>query len=196
MNQKQQKRLIILLALVMALMSVFSVFSFGADKVDAMDAIEADENLSCHKKGNTVRLDDDGYIGIPIEISVYYSGENDDIVLGTVDNATPVVIYVVNSNIERIGTDSDVNIITSMLNRGYIVVIFDYLNNAKSVTPNLDWSVQAVRAKVTDGTYCSGAGLPSGTYNNNMVVPAGYDIEFNQVFWEFDKHSADRKSVV
>ena len=159
--------------------------------IDAMEAILADETLSSYKKGETVKLEKDGYIGIPVEISVYYSGENDDIILGKALEATPIVIYVVNANIERIGTDSDVDIISSMLDRGYIVVIFDYLNNAKAQSPALDWSVQSVRAKVTDGTYMAKAGLPSGAYKNNMVVPAGYDIEFSNVYWEIDKHSAD-----
>ena len=160
-----------------------------SEAVDAMDAIEADSELSAFKKGETQSIADDGYIGIPVEISVYFSGENSDIVHGEVINATPVVVYVVNTNTERIGTDSDVNIIKSMLERGYIVAVFDYLNDERAVSPDLDWSIQKIRATLTKGTYFSNAGLPSGKYNNNMVVPAGYNVEFNLVFWEIDKYS-------
>ena len=180
-----------LIAMICSMMLAAGAAESAALSVDAMEAILADETIASSKKGDTVKLDKDGYIGIPVEISVYYSGENGDVITGKDIGATPVVIYVVNANIERIGTDSDVDIIHSMLDRGYIVVIFDYLNNAKSVSPDLDWSVQSVRAKVTDGTYVTGAGLPGGAYNNNMVVPAGYNIEFNHVYWEIDKHAAD-----
>lgn len=176
-------------SMVLAVGATASVRVVGAE--DAMEAIDKDETLISCKKGNTATVNNDGYIGIPVEISVYYSGENSDIILGKDIDATPIAIYVVNTNTERIGTDSDVSIISSMLDRGYIVVIFDYLNNAKAKSPDLDWSVQALRAKVTDGTYPSSSGLPKGAYNNNMVVPAGYNIEFSHVFWEIDKHSAD-----
>ena len=157
--------------------------------VDAMEAIEADKALTAAKRGETQTVSDDGYIGIPVEISVYYSGNDGDIVHGEVIDATPVVVYVVNTNTERIGTDSDANIIKSMLERGYIVAVLDYLNDERAATPDLDWSIQKLRATLTAGTYFSSAGLPSGKYNNNMVVPAGYNIEFNLVYWEIDKHS-------
>lgn len=155
--------------------------------VDAMTAIES--ALSSKKRGATVKVANDGYIGIPVEVSVYHGGGT--VKPGYAIDATPIVIYVVNTQIERIGTDSDVNIINSMLDRGFVVVIFDYLNNAKAISPDLDWSVQGLRPNVVKGTYFSGAGLSSGSYHNNMVVPAGYNIEFNQVFFEIDKHGAD-----
>ena len=157
------------------------------DAEDAMSAIEAE--LSEYKIGNTVSVAKDGYIGIPVEVSVYHGGGS--VVTGNGVDATPIVVYVVNTRVPRIGTDSDTDIISSMIERGYIVVIFDYLNSYKAISPDLDWSVQGLRANVTNGTYLKGAGLPSGTYNNNMVVPAGYNIEFSHVYWEIDKHAAD-----
>ncbi len=155
--------------------------------IDAMAEIE--EKLSAYKIGETVSVTEDGYIGIPVEVSVYHAGG--EVITGKAINATPVAIYVVNTAVERIGTDSDVNIMTSMIERGYIVVVLDYLNNSKAISPNLDWSVQKLRVNVKNGTYLENVGLSSGSYNNNMVVPAGYNIEFNHVFWEMDKHGAD-----
>ena len=155
--------------------------------VDAMTAIES--ALSSKKIGKTTSVANDGYIGIPVEVSVYHGGGA--VKSGYDIDATPVVIYVVNTQVERIGTDSDVDIIKSMLDRGFIVVIFDYLNNVKAVSPALDWSVQGLRPKVVNRTYFSGTSLPSGSYHNNMVVPAGYNVEFNHVFFEIDKHGAD-----
>ena len=155
--------------------------------VDAMIAIES--ALSSKKIGKTTTVANDGYIGIPLEVSVYHGGGT--VKSGYAIDATPVVIYVVNTQVKRIGTDSDVDIIKSMLDRGYIVVIFDYLNNVKATSPDIDWSVQGLRPKVVNRTFFSGTSLPSGSYHNNMVVPAGYNIEFNHVFFEIDKHGAD-----
>ena len=155
--------------------------------VDAMTEIES--ALSSKKRGSTVRVANDGYIGIPVEVSVYHAGGS--VKAGYDLDATPIVIYVVNTAVARIGTDSDVSIINSMLDRGFVVVIFDYLNSTKAVSPDLDWSIQGLRPNVVKGTYFSGTGLPSGSYHNNMVVPAGYNIEFNHVFFEIDKHGAD-----
>lgn len=160
----------------------------GSSGTDAMTEIES--AFASQKLGSTIEVENDGYIGIPLEVSVYYGGGT--VKAGASHSATPIVIYVVNTNIERIGTDSDTKIITSMLERGYIVVVFDYLNNVKAVSPALDWSVQNVRAKVADGTYFKNlSGFPSDKYYNNMVVPAGYNIEFDHIFWEVDKHGAD-----
>lgn len=157
-----------------------------------MKDILLDSKLQKYKQGETQVISNDGYIDIPIELSVYFDSENYTLISGSSIDATPVVIYVLNTNIERIGTDSDVDIITSMLERGYAVVILDYLNNEKSISPDLDWSVQGLRTKIKNGTYFSELGaFSSGTYINNMVVPAGYNIEFSLVFWEIDKHGAD-----
>ena len=165
MNKGKIKALLLAVC-ILALISAIGVAIFAADSnaVDAMEEIEA--NLAEYKQGQTISVAKDGYIGIPVEVSVYHAGG--EIVTGKVD-ATPIAIYVVNTNVERIGTDSDVNIITSMLERGYIVVIFDYLNNDKAKTPDLDWSVQKIRDKVTDGTYPAAA-VPG---ISSVPVPAG-----------------------
>ena len=94
-----------LIAMICSMMLAAGAAESAASSVDAMEAILADETIASNKKGDTVKLDKDGYIGIPVEISVYYSGENGDVITGKDIGATPVVIYVVNANIERIGTD-------------------------------------------------------------------------------------------
>lgn len=191
----KRKRITAFLLLVCMLLSVIpftgiiALASGTVERTDAMTEIEA--SLSSYKQGETQSVADDGYIGILVEVSVYFDTSN-EIITGSGIDATPVVVYVVNTCIERIGTDSDVDIISSMLARGYIVVIFDYLNNEKAVSPALDWSVQGqLRPKVTNGTFLKNAGLSAGSYCNNLVAPAGYDVEFNHVFWEIDKHGSD-----
>ena len=125
-------------------------------------------------------LTNDGYIGIPVGIKTYAKGAS--------TAKSPVILYVVNTNTERIGTDSDETIVTSMLERGYVVVVLDYQRHVKSVSPDLDWSIQGIRTNVGGGKYLSGAACDAGL---NYVVPSGYNVKLNDVFWSIDKHGAD-----
>ena len=95
-----------------------AVGTLAAEKgEDAMIGINAE--LSEYKLGETVRLASDGYIGIPVEYTVFFDTKG-----GTVSavpgyqNGTPVILYVVNTNTVKAGTESDSSIIKSMLDRG------------------------------------------------------------------------------
>ena len=161
---------------------------------DAMIAIEADSALSAYKQGSTQSFTDDGYVGIPYEVTVYYDyATHGKATAGFMtEGATPVILYVVNTRAERIGTDSDVDIIKSMLDRGYAVVVADYLNHAKAISPDLEWSTQLLRAKAVAGDYFTDSTVfESGTYVDTLTVPAGYDVRLNDVYFELDKHGVD-----
>ena len=190
----RNRKAFLFIALVLLIACAVSAHAFaasGEDLEDAMLEIEADGTLAAYKQGETVTLSSDGYIGIPVEISVYHSSDGTP-KSGYDTDATPVILYVVNAGVERIGTNSDVNIIKGMLDRGYIVAVCDYMNNAKAISPDLDWSAQGLRNKLKAGEFFSGASvIPSGTYYNSFVVPAGYDVSLNHVFWEIDKHGTD-----
>ncbi|MBR2650085.1 MAG: hypothetical protein IKD45_00325, partial [Clostridia bacterium] len=188
------KRTLSVILLLCALVALFAlaaiaVFADGAGEgaTDAMEAIESE--FSAEKIGETQLIGDDGYIGIPVELSIYYDKSKGAIRSGY--NGTPIIVYVVNTKAVRVGTDDDTDIIRSMLDRGYAVVILDYLNNGKAVSPALDWSVQGLRIKIRDKAYFSDSIFPSGVYYDNYVVPAGCDISLNNVFFEADKHGAD-----
>ena len=149
MKRINKKALILVIALVALIMSCFAIFALAddGDKTDAMIAINADEKLqgAFLKK---ITLADDGYIGIPAELSFYYDyathGKANPI--GYLDpEGDAVALYVVNSNVERIGTKSDAEIIGGLLDRGYVVAVLDYLNNEKAKTPDIDWSAQGIR---------------------------------------------------
>ena len=174
---------------VTALMSIASGSAQG--KEDAMTAIEADNSLAAFKQGETKTLNNDGYIGIPVEVTVYY----DYATWGAAKpgyNGTAVILYIVNSHAERVGTDSDVEIINSMLSRGYVVAVCDYQNNAKAVSPDLEYSAQKVRTKLKNGDFFTNKTVfPNGTYYENHAVPAGHNISLNHVFYEIDKHGTD-----
>ena len=158
---------------------MFAVFAYADTPTDAMVAIEADEELMSHLV-HTKKLSSEGYIGIPVELSVFYDTKN-----GTrnatpdfmVNGGTPVAIYVVNTKVERIGTDSDVDIIKSMLDRDFIVVVVDYLNHAKATETNLGWSTQELRRYINIGNHISEvACIPKGSYKESFVVPAGFNV--------------------
>jgi len=190
-KRKLSRTLAILLALVLVVAAIFAVtvFAGSSDENDASAAIK--EKFAEKQIGNTVAQSNDGYIGIPVEVTTFYDyGTHGKAKTGY--NGTPLVIYVVNTKTERIGSKTDTEIIESMLERGYIVSVLDYKNHEKAVSPALDWSAQTIRVQFasggffTDKTY-----LPSGSYSDNFIVPAGYDLLYGKVFWEADKHGAD-----
>lgn len=189
-KQKKTKLLAVLLcvaALIAAL--VITVFAQGTNEDDATVAIKtAFANMQA---GTTVELDNDGYIGIPVEITTYYDyAKNGAAKPGY--NGTIAVMYFVNTQAERVGTKTDVEIITSMLERGYVVSVIDYKNHRKAVSPDLDWSAQILRKEFLNGKlFTDTTKTPKGTYNDNFVVPAGCDLSYGNVFWEADKHGSD-----
>ena len=114
---------ILIIAMLVATVTVVAVATSagGEEKVDAMIAIRADEELES-KLLNTYSLADDGYLGIPVDLAIYHD-KSCPVDAGY--NGTSLVMYVVNTYATRTGTDSDVEIIKSMLDRGYIVVVTD-----------------------------------------------------------------------
>lgn len=188
---KKRKGLLTVLVLLLVLSCIFCVVSlvtFADESIKIKGAmIDIEANLSEYRLGDVKYVADDGYIGIPVQISVYHNG-NESVTSGI--GGTPVMIYVVNTNTERVGTDTDTEIISSMLERGYLVVVVDYLGNAKAQSPALDWSIQTLQAGITAGTYFAGMGIPTSDYQEVYIVPAGYDISLGNVYWEIDKHSS------
>ena len=103
-------------------------------------------------------------------------------------------MYIVNTNTVRTGTDSDVAIIRSMLDRGYVVAVYDFHNSVLATSLALEDSLQLLRKNILNGFYVKTLGSPfptSGTYFHHYIVPAGYNVSLDHVFWEMDKHGAD-----
>ena len=197
MRIKKLLSAILLVCLVVNLLPLVAAFAADGENnreaqyvenaVDAMPAITS--ALGGYIVEATVNLAEDGYIGIPISYTVFYDTAHGGVTAGY--DATPIIIYVVNTNTERVGTDSDVNIITSMLECGYVVMVVDYKNHIKSSSPAIEYSLQGFRARVKNCELFKSSTFSRGTYYNNYVVPAGYNISLGNVFWEMDKHSAD-----
>lgn len=165
------KRILCALLCVMLVLTCVSLPSFAAE-YDGF-RIESIEPYCVYSE----ELAQDGYIGIPVGLKTYAKGNS------AADSQ--VILYVVNTNTERIGTDSDEAIITSMLERGYVVVVLDYQNHPSSVSPDLDWSIQAIRNKIGAGQYLAGAQCDAKV---NYVVPAGYNVTLNEFYWAIDRH--------
>ena len=131
----------------LALTAMASESDFTSDRPDAMEDILSDTELSAFKQGATQKISSDGYIGIPVEVTVYYDHATHGAAVPGYWG-TPVILYVVNTMAERVGTMSDVDIILSMLERGYAVAVTDYLNSDKAISPALEWSAQLLRGNL------------------------------------------------
>lgn len=197
MKKINKKALVLVIAVTVLLMSCFAVLAFASSesKTDAMIEINANERISSTflKK---MTLEDDGYIGIPVELSFYYDYEKHGKAapVGYLDpDGAATVLYVVNTSVERIGTKSDADIINGLLDRGYVVAVADYLHSARAKSPDIDWSAQRIRDKLYKGEYFSDISdkVGVGKYVTNFILPAGYDVEPYQIFWEIDKHAAN-----
>ena len=170
-------------------------------KEDAFPAIR--DALTQYQVGQTQTMADDGYIGISVDITVY----NDPDALPTPTKqdelerfwettepnpvslsktGKPLILYVINTNTVRYGTDSDVNIITDLLGEGYVVMVVDYKNEKRSATPDLDWSLQLVRTKYKDYT-----GSLDIWDKYNYILPAGYSIKRGVQFFNYEQSAVD-----
>ena len=78
---------------------------------------------------DTKRIANDGHVGA-LQYTVYYDKTKGDVVPEI--HGTPIIAYAINTNTERTGTDSNEVIIKSMLDRGYGVVVLDYLNQSQA----------------------------------------------------------------
>ena len=61
------------------------------------------------------------------------------------------ILYVMNTNTERLGNKTDAELVASFLERGFFVLVLDYQNNPAATGTALDWSVQDIRCQVIGG---------------------------------------------
>ncbi|MBQ3016209.1 MAG: Ig-like domain-containing protein, partial [Clostridia bacterium] len=154
------------------------------------EMVEIQEAFANYLVQNTV-VGSDKYVG-DYQYTVYYDASRGAVKSGY--DGTPVIIYTINTGVEKIGTDSNTKIIQSMIDRGYAVVVLDYLNNAAAVSPALDLSAQQFRLELVNGygkIFTNTDVFTSGSYREHHLVPSGYNVSLGNVFWEIDKHSAD-----
>ena len=209
-----KQRIVALLLFVTLLVSAFATTAYAIvsqnpvyteggtveGKEDAFPAIQ--EGLADYQVGETKSYTDE-YIGIPYQVTVYNDAtakpvakdkDHLDFLYETSEpnpyrlsaDGKPVVYYVINTNTERIGTDSDVDIIKSLLLEGYIVLVVDYLNEKRARTPDLDWSLQKVRTHTAEFV---GDLLFWAEYD--YIVPAGYTIRRGVQYFNYVESGVD-----
>ncbi|HBJ18646.1 MAG TPA: hypothetical protein DDY70_02715, partial [Clostridiales bacterium] len=110
-------------------------------------------------------------------------------------------LYVMNTNTERIGKSSDAEIVKSLLDRDFFVLVLDYKNAEEATGTALDWSIQDIRAQLLGGkNYAGTKSYTAGTFSDgkltgatvstgiSYILPAGYDIAYNIPYFSYDKH--------
>ena len=136
------------------------------------------------KLGDTVTVKEET-LDADVALTVYH----DERACATRGRHSPfVLLYVAGTAIERIGRRSDEELLSSMLERGYTVVVLDYLGNPRALCPMLERSVQSLRGRLEAGEFLSTEAFPRGACFDTLVVPAGCDVLTDSVFWSFDRH--------
>lgn len=137
-------------------------------------------------RGNLVKSElkkDDGYINTPVHLYIYTDGKE-------AGQTRDVIFYVINHANERIGQESDVSIVGDYINQGFVVVVVDYLNDSRTVSPNIEHSLAKLREYyMVNKTGFSGTKI-SVRKNYAYFLPAGYRLERGVVFWEQDIHAS------
>ena len=188
-TQKIKRISFLLVAVIVLTASVFAVMSSAAESIETVgEMVDIKANFSQYQVQDTVRSSDE-YVG-DYQYTVYYDTSKGVVTSGY--NGTPVIVYTINTGVDRVGTDSNTKIIESMIGQGYVVIVLDYLGNQDAVGYNLEISVQKFRYKLYNKEILTNKDIfPSGLIRDNFLVPSGYNVLLNQVFWELDKHSVD-----
>ncbi len=184
------------ICIVAALASVFAVaMSASGTIVTVGEMTDIKTDFADYLVQDTVRIEDDGYVGA-LQYTLYYDYATHGKARGGFDY-TNAIVYAINTNTERVGTDSNKTIITDMLSKGYLVVVVDYLNNPLATGHALDDSAQMASQHVKFGHWIQGSDKVSAVtdwdhrYFKTYVCPSGYNVLLDQVFWSIDKHAAD-----
>ncbi len=172
------KKLIAFLVAFSLLLTCFSSLLFinvSAKPAVSPATLSLREAFIADKKGE-FEMADDGYIGIPVVLTTFVRESSE------LNKA--VILYVVGTNTERVGTDSDEEIVGDLLNQGYIVIVADYLNNPLATGTPLSYSLMYLQSgNVNSGVYNCGYQMETMT---SYCLPAGYRIERDIYFYSLD----------
>ncbi len=186
MKSNKTKIILALLCLIVSVICVGTIaISASNDIVTEGEMVNIKSDFAGYLVQDTKRIANDGFVGA-LQYTVYYNGNTANIINDY--DETSIIVYAINTNTERVGTDSNKTIIQSMLDRGYVVVVLDYLNNPKATGHKLDDSAQTFVNNLKAKKYFNFDGTKEG-YKSVFVAPSGYNVLLNQVFWEVDKHS-------
>jgi hypothetical protein len=119
-----------------------------------------------------------------IPLNIYYLEEK------TESSGKDVVVYVKNRAWERIGQESDFSILSDFINKKFIVITLDFGNDPKAGSPYFDNDINDVYSAVfgyETKSLLKDIHLIPKEYRC-FVIPAGYRVATDLVYWEIDKH--------
>lgn len=151
-------------------------------KVDNTNIIKDFSDILVNRK----ILKDDSYVDGDIHINTYVKETDED---------TAVIVYIMNHAMQRVGTESDVDIINSFLDENEIVVTLDYLNNPNAVSPKIEHSVKAIMDDIWNNkSYVAGYKYKTGTI---FSVPQGNRIKRDVKFFSlYENASVGTKEAI
>lgn len=184
-DDDMSKKIIAALLAILMIVGVTSTVSFADAGVSEIYTIFADYQLEQNK------VTDD--FGMEVIVTSYA----DD----SVESNDSLILYVINHNGEYPGTESDETIIDDFLADGYVVAVLDYQDAPLAVSPNIETSIQTIRAKLrganSAGTDAARSkqqylGSRNGMINPNssFVIPAGYRLKRDVVYFEMMTHGS------
>ncbi|MBQ7293723.1 MAG: Ig-like domain-containing protein, partial [Clostridia bacterium] len=201
---KSTKRLVALILAMLMIISCVPLGIFAAEETATASTlvyespIYEDETISGYKQYEAMWTDST-YVKGDVKYTVYFDTEN-------ATQTRDVVFYVINWNGERIGTDSDVDIVTDLIkadasvesgNR-WAVVVVDFGGNPLAKSPNIEMSLAYLRAALpgaskltvwTDSTHTTTKTVPVHK-NHVYVLPAGYRVARDIPYFETDYHAS------
>jgi hypothetical protein len=170
------KRFIVLL---LALFLGFQFFYFNAlGEASAQDSDLYDlSELASDRLGQFTWTDTN--LNIDVNISIYSRSQGEG----------KVILYVTNHANERIGQEPDKDIIEDFLEEGYHVAVADYMGNPLAVSPEMDAGVFAIRLKIENNEFFANLNISTELYGA-YIVPGGYRLLRDGIYWEIDKHGS------
>ena len=119
-----------------------------------------------------------------IPLNIYYLEDTTD------PGGRDVIVYVKNRAWERIGQESDLSILSDFIKKKFIVITLDFGNDPKAVSPSFDNDINEVYSAVfgyKTKSLLQDINLIPKEYRC-FVIPEGYRVATDLVYWEIDKH--------
>lgn len=198
---KRFHRILSALLCIALILPMLASIAFAADIVgSAVPSAPAElDSLSQYLHASVSTEDNTSHL--PVNVHTYYDSAKTYTPNTIGVDGTVSILYVMNTNTERLGNKTDAELIQSFLDRDFFVIVLDYQNNPAAKGTALDWSTQDIRCQVIGGSpFTGGKAYTSGTYTNgklsgedpicaqSYIVPAGYDIAYNIPYFSYDKH--------
>lgn len=118
-------------------------------------------------------------------VNIYYVEET------TGNEARDVILYIKNRAWERIGTESDLSILSDYIDEGFIVMTLDFGDEPEATSPFIDNDVHLLHRAIFG--YRTPSILRQVDLEPNLIrcfiLPEGYRVATNLTFWEIDKHA-------